>query len=71
MEELEALAPRQFIVPYKGYIVNQEAIRTIERQSIVLKNGVKIPVPRRGGKKLQNEYLDYIFKNNTRGEPLK
>lgn len=66
-EALETLSSGQFIIPYKGYIVNQKAILTIERENIVLKNGVRIPIPKRGYKELQNQYLDYVFESNRRG----
>lgn len=61
LEELERLSPAQFISPYKGYIVNQKAIRTIEKDRILLKNGSRIPIPKRGYRELQNTYFDYMF----------
>ena len=69
LEELEALSPRQFLSPYKGYIVNQRAILTLEREAIVLRNHVKIPIPKRGYKELKNLYFDYIFgEDHAEGE---
>lgn len=71
LEELEALSRGQFISPYKGYIVNQKAILTIERENIVMKNRVKIPIPKRGYKVLQDRYMDYIFEANRAGGEVK
>lgn len=68
LEELAALSPGQFLSPYKGYIVNQAAIITIQRENIILKSGVKIPIPKRGYKELQDRYLDYRFQTTLRKE---
>ncbi|NLU23750.1 MAG: response regulator transcription factor [Clostridiales bacterium] len=61
MEELEKQSPGQFIMPYKGYLVNQKAIAVIEPEKIVLRGGKCIPIPKRGFRELQNAYFDYMF----------
>ncbi|MDD4849911.1 MAG: LytTR family DNA-binding domain-containing protein [Gemmiger sp.] len=61
LEELEALSPGQFIMPYKGFIVNHKSIRAIEPTQIVLQCGVTIPIPKRGYRSLQNAHFDYMF----------
>lgn len=65
MEELERLSPRQFIAPYKGYIVNQKAIQSIQRDGIVLRSGHRIPIPKRGFRNLESAYFDYIFREGA------
>ncbi|MCI2058079.1 MAG: LytTR family DNA-binding domain-containing protein [Oscillibacter sp.] len=61
LESLDALSPGQFISPYKGYIVNQKAIRAIEKDKIVLKTKQELPIPRRGYRELQDTYFNYMF----------
>ena len=65
MEELEKLSPRQFISPYKGYVVNQKEIKSLHRDWIILRSGAKIPVPKRGFHQLESSYFDYIFQEGV------
>ncbi|TDP50341.1 response regulator [Aminicella lysinilytica] len=44
LEELEKLAPGQFIVPYRGYIVNQQYINDINTKFMVVGDDVRIPL---------------------------
>lgn len=67
LEELEKLSPRQFISPYKGFIVNQKAILNIGREEIILRGGMSVPIPRRDYKHLQDRYMDYLFAQNRAG----
>lgn len=59
---LDTVAPGQFINPYKGYIVNQRFIRTIENDKMVLQGGKEIPIPRRSFRDIKQIYFDYMFK---------
>ncbi|MEG0919112.1 MAG: LytTR family DNA-binding domain-containing protein [Anaerovoracaceae bacterium] len=61
LDFLKKTAHSQFISPYKGYIVNNNAIKSIERTSIILKNGISLPISRRNYKDIQDTYFDYIF----------
>lgn len=61
LEKLESAAPGQFVVPYRGFIVNQKAIHQIEPEDIVLKDGTHIPIARRGYRKMRATYFDFIF----------
>ncbi len=63
--DLELLLPGQFINPYKGFLVNQDAIRTIRTRSILLKNGTGIPIPRGMFRELQTGYMTYRFEKKT------
>lgn len=62
---LEELSQGQFISPYKGYIVNQHAISTIENDIIILKSGKHIPIPRRNFREIKQTYFDYMFKGRN------
>lgn len=66
MEELETLSPGQFVIPYKGYIVNQRAIQLIEPECIVLRGGAQVPIPKRSFREIQNTYFDYMFPKEGR-----
>ena len=60
-EQLERLSPKQFISPYKGYIVNQKKILWISRDSINIKGGATIPISKRSSKLLKTQFKEYIF----------
>lgn len=60
-KELEDISPRQFISPYKGYIVNQKKILWISRDTMTIKGGFDIPIPKRNYKILQKEFENYVF----------
>ena len=64
LEELEALSPGQFIMPYKGYVVNQRAVTAIEPEQLLLRGGARVPIPRRSYREIQNRYFDYLFPKN-------
>lgn len=65
-KNLEALSSGQFICPYKGYLVNQKAISTIENDKIILKNGKAIPIPKRNFRQIKQAYFDYMFEGRLR-----
>jgi DNA-binding LytR/AlgR family response regulator len=65
-EETENLSPGQFISPYKGYLVNQKAIRNIEAKQIVLLIGKCIPISRGSFRKLQDVFFEYQFSKEVR-----
>lgn len=60
-EELEKLSPGQFIMPYKGYLVNLRAVRMVNGENIVLKSSITIPLARRSFRQVRKAYLDYYF----------
>lgn len=59
--ELEKVSKGQFINPYRGYIVNQKAIRSIEADGIVLRNGQTIPILKRNFREIRKNYFYYMF----------
>jgi len=59
-------AKGQFISPYKGYIVNQKSIRSIEPDKITMKSGVQIPMVKRNFKQIKNQYFAFIFNEGGR-----
>ena len=60
-EELDKLSPGQFVSPYKGYILNLAAVRSIEVDRITLLNGERLPLAKRNFRELRDKYLDYTF----------
>lgn len=59
---LESITPGQFIIPYKGFIVNQQSILKIESHQMILKSERAIPIPRRKFQRFKQVYFDYMFK---------
>lgn len=62
----DALSPNQFIIPFKGYIINQNFISTIQSDKIILKGGKTIPIPRRSFREIKQNYFYYIFKGSDK-----
>lgn len=60
--QLNDLSNGQFIMPYKGFIVNQHMIASIESHRLLLKSGVYIPIPRRTFHEIKQTYFDYMFR---------
>lgn len=60
-QTLQRLSKGQFIIPFKGYIINQHAISIIESDGIVLKNSKLIPIPRRTFHLIKQVYFNYMF----------
>lgn len=60
-EKLERLAPNQFIIPYRGYIINLNSVQTIESTCIKLHGNKSIPIIRRNFKKIYDNYFNYTF----------
>lgn len=58
---LESISFGQFISPYKGFIVNQNEIKSIETDKIFLKSGKTIPIPRRTFNAIKTIYFKYMF----------
>lgn len=61
LEELERSCPGQFISPYRGYIVNLDAISTIAPDGITLKDGKTILIKPGSFRKLRDIYFNYAF----------
>ena len=53
-DEYEKLKKYDFARCHQGYIVNMSKIRQVDKDSVLLKNGKKIPISRR----LKNEFMD-------------
>lgn len=64
-EELEQLCPGVFIQPYRGYVVNQNAIRAVTKEGILLQNGTKIPIKSGDFRKLRDAYFDWAFRKES------
>lgn len=61
-DRLSALSPGQFILPSRGYIVNQDAILTITTGSILLQGGVSVPLRRGDFRRTRNAYFQWTFR---------
>lgn len=61
MEELERLLPGQFFVPYRGYIVNKEAIESVKPDGIVLYDGTEIPIKAGDFRKIRRLFFEWAF----------
>ena len=62
MEELEQLCPGVFIQPYRGYIVNQNAIRAVTKEGILLRSGDRVPIKGGDFRKIRDAYFDWAFR---------
>lgn len=62
LSEIEhQLAPRGFVSPSRGFLINVIQIQAMNSTSIILKNGSEIPISRRRSKELQQIYTQYII----------
>lgn len=61
-DQLRALSPGQFISPYRGYVVNQDAIRTISARGILLHGGETVPLKEGDFRKTRNAYFQWAFR---------
>ena len=62
-EELEAISPGQFIQPYRGYIVNLDAVRTVASDRIFLNNGEFILIKRGDFRRIRSLLFAWSFGN--------
>ncbi len=58
---LDELSPGQFVSPYKGYLVNHKAIRTIEPKRIIMRSGQELPLARGTFREFTDRYFAYMF----------
>ena len=63
--ELEELTPGQFIQPYRGYIVNLDAIRTISSDKIIMQNGDFILIKRGDFRHLKDLFFKWSFRGRN------
>ena len=62
-ETLDSLSPGQFIQPYRGYIVNLDAVKTITTSRIILQNGDAIIIKRGDFRRLRELFFKWSFRN--------
>lgn len=62
-EKLEIFG--MFIRPHRSFLVNMDYIQTLTTHSIVMENGLKIPVPREKYAQIKQIYMDYIFRTSA------
>ncbi len=64
LSELDDMSPGQFIQPYRGYIVNLNAIRTITPEYIVMNSGERILIKRGDFRRLRSLFFDWSFRGD-------
>jgi DNA-binding LytR/AlgR family response regulator len=57
----DSISKGQFASPFKGYIVNLAAIRTIKPEQLEMVTGKQIPLIKREYRQFQEKYFAYIF----------
>lgn len=62
----EELSPGQFVSPCKGYLVNQNAIRTVEPKRIIMRSGQELPLARGTFREFTDRYFAYMFPKGGR-----
>lgn len=62
-EELNQLCPGLFIQPYRGYVVNQSAVRAVTKEGILLQNGARIPIKSGDFRKIRDAYMEWAFES--------
>lgn len=66
LKELDNLSEDQFISPYKGYVVNQEAIQFIRGDRIRLREGHDIPIRNGTTVMIERQFFDYMFNKSKK-----
>lgn len=61
LELFEELSPAQFIIPYRGYIINLNEVRTITSKFIEMQNGAHILIKTGDFARIKKIYFDYSF----------
>lgn len=61
LQEFERLSPGQFILPYRGYVINLAAVHTVLPLSVEMEGGIKIPLKRGDYTAIKNALFDYSF----------
>lgn len=59
---LELMSDSRFIRPHFSFAVNMDYIKSVQRQSIVMKNGVVIPIAHGAVGEIREKYMQYFFK---------
>ena len=61
LDELNKLYPDQFISPYRGYIINLNAISSLDPTGITLKDKTVIPLKSGTFRKIRDLYFEWSF----------
>lgn len=66
MDALTAeLEPRGFLRVHKGFLVNHRYIRAIRDGDVLLTTGASVPLSRRRGQEIKQQYLDALRREGT------
>ncbi len=62
LAQLQALGtPLQFVMPFKGYILNQKNVKEISPKEISMIKDFRIPMARGKFKEVKDAYFEYVF----------
>lgn len=61
VETLDCIAPKQFISPCKGYLVNLSEVATVTPEKLTLLNGVPLPISRNCYRAVKEAFFDHCF----------
>ncbi len=61
----ELMTDSRFIRPHFSYAVNMDYVKSVQGQSVLMKNGAVIPITHGTVREVQDKYVDYYFR---RGE---
>lgn len=60
------LGEKNFVIPYKGIIVNMGNIKRIEKNILILKNEHEIPISRNYVKSIKESFKEYIIEESRK-----
>ena len=60
-EKLDKLSPGQFVIPYKGYIVNLKHVSCVAPGSVTMNGGESLPLARGAFRTFRDICFDYAF----------
>ena len=62
----DELGEKNFVIPYKGIIVNMGNIKRIEKNILILKNEHEIPISRNYVKSIKENFKEYIIEESRK-----
>ena len=66
--ELDKLCPGRFIAPFRGHLVNLDAVASVTSTCITLVDGRVVPLKAGAFRKTRACYFDWLFRKEDRGE---
>ncbi|MFR8012124.1 MAG: LytR/AlgR family response regulator transcription factor [Clostridia bacterium] len=60
ISDLAEMLPKHFDMPHKCYIVNYDYVETLEKNEIILKNQLRLPLAQKKAAGFRQRYMDYL-----------